>query len=244
MKHPLRHLIPVLALALLLPLPASSVAAATPLQPYVAHYEVLRDGAPAGRATVTLKAEGDGQWRLHSRTEGTQGLAALAGLLIEETSVFSTTGEGLQCISYRYRQSGLRVRERSVDCGSGEDGIVSRDHRGEYRFPARPGVLDRQTVSLALAQALTSAEQSRLEFPVVDRERLEAQVFRIEGKETISLPDGEKQAWRVERIRDDDQRQTTTWFDPEQRVPLRMLQREGDRASVEMRLLQLERSPR
>ena len=51
--------------------------------------------------------------------------------------MFSTTGEGLQCIGYRYRQSGLRVRERSVDCGS-ED--VGRDHRGEYRFPARPGV--------------------------------------------------------------------------------------------------------
>ncbi|MEJ5207574.1 DUF3108 domain-containing protein [Denitratimonas sp. CY0512] len=244
MKHPLRHLIPALALATLLALPASGVAAAPPLQPYVAHYEVLRDGAPAGRATVSLNAEGEGQWRLHSRTEGTQGLAALAGLLVEETSVFSETAKGLQCISYRYRQSGLRVRERSVDCGSGETDIVSRDHRGEYRFPAQPGVLDRQTVSLALAHALAPGKQTRFEFPVVDRERLEEQVFRMGGEETISLPGGELRAWRVERIRDDDQRHTTTWFDPEQRVPLRVLQREGGRVSFEMRLLDLERGRR
>lgn len=240
MKHPLRHLIPALALATLLALPASGVAAAPPLQPYVAHYEVLRDGAPAGRATVSLNAEGEGQWRLHSRTEGTQGLAALAGLLVEETSVFSETAKGLQCISYRYRQSGLRVRERSVDCGSGETDIVSRDHRGEYRFPAQPGVLDRQTVSLALARELKPGAQGRFEFPVVDRERIEDQHFRVSAEEVVTLASGENHAWRVERIRDDNERSTTTWFDLEKRVPMRIVQRENGKSSFEMRLLSLE----
>ena len=197
MKHPLRHLIPALALATLLALPASGVAAAPPLQPYVAHYEVLRDGAPAGRATVSLNAEGEGQWRLHSRTEGTQGLAALAGLLVEETSVFSETAEGLQCISYRYRQSGLRVRERSVDCGSGDPDLVSRD-----------------------------------------------QHFRVSAEEVVTLASGENHAWRVERIRDDNERSTTTWFDLEKRVPLRVVQRENGKSSFEMRLLSLETGTR
>ena len=220
--------------------PGSAAAPAT-LAPYVAEYEVLRDGAEAGRAIVTLKAEPPQTWRLHSQTRGTHGLAGLAGLRIEETSVFQITPEGLACVSYQYRQTGLRTRERSVACGSGEDGIVSRDHKGEYRFPAAAGILDRQIVSLALARDLGNGKGEALSYAVVDRERLEPQRYRIAGTEHVAVPAGTFEATRVERVREDDERSTTTWFGVAEGIPLRVLQSERDGEGFEMRLVSLKR---
>lgn len=244
MKHSLHRSLPAVTLGALLGIASISVAAPPSMQPYVAEYDVLRDGALAGRTTVSLEAGSDGHWRLHSRTQGTQGLAALAGLVVEETSVFSESTHGLDCISYRYRQSGLRVRERSVDCGGKDTDIVSRDHRNEYRFPAQAGVLDRQTVSLALGRELAAGKNGTFDFHVVDRERLEPQQFRLIGEETVALPAGDQRALRVERIRENQDRGTTTWFDPEQRIPVRVVQREGDKVSFEMRLRSLQRGAR
>ncbi|HMN34223.1 MAG TPA: DUF3108 domain-containing protein [Chiayiivirga sp.] len=228
--------VPLLALLAL----AAPSFAGDALSPYVAEYEVLRGGAVEGRATVSLASEGDGVWRLEEHTRGTQGLAALAGLRIEETSRFRKTASGLQCLRHDYRQSGLRKRERRIECG--DAGIVSRDHRGEHRFAAESGVIDRQAVSLALAMDLAAGRRGELEYRVVDREQLEAQAYRVAGEDTVEVPAGRLRAVKVERIRADARRSTTTWFGVEQGwVPVRIVQGEADGAAFELRLVSLRR---
>lgn len=227
-------------LAALLALTATPAVAQEALSPYVAEYEVLRSGAVEGRATMSLTAEGGGIWRLEGHTRGTQGLAALAGLRIDETSRFRETAEGLQCVRYDYRQTGLRKRERRVDCGA--DGIVSRDHRGEYQFPAQPGVIDQQAVGLALAIDLAAGRRGKLEYQVVDRGELAAQAYRVDGEDTVQVPAGRLRAMKVERIREDARRVTTTWFGIGQGwVPVRILQAESDGMAFELRLVSVRR---
>ena len=183
----------LLVVALLLAAAATIAAETTPvLQPYVAEYELLRAGKPEGRVSIRLEADGPGRWRMRSHTRATQGLAALAGIEIVETSEFAATAAGIACGQYHYRQTGLRRRERSIDCGTGANGITSRDHRGTYHFPAQPGVVDRQIASLALALELAAGQRGKLSLPVADRERLEKQRYRVRGEETLDLPAGQQ----------------------------------------------------
>lgn len=227
------------AAAILLIAFAGSTPAQETLRPYVAEYELLRNGASTGYATIALEKHEAGDWQLHSHTRGTQGLAALAGFDVKEISTFRLTSDGFACLRYHYRLSGLRKRERHVEC-SGE-AITSRDHHGEYRFPAQSGVLDRQIVGLALARDLAAGRRGELTYPVVDREQLEPHRYRVLGEEAVQVPAGELRAIKVERLRENSDRTTTTWFGLDQGlVPVRIVQRdEGE--GFELRLVSLKR---
>lgn len=232
----------LLAVALLLAaLPTLAVETSAVLHPYVAEYELLRAGKPEGRVSIRLEADGPGHWQMRSHTRGTHGLAALAGIDIVETSEFSATAAGVACGQYRYRQTGLRTRERSIDCGTGADGITSRDHRGQYHFPAQAGVVDRQIASIALALKLAAGQRGKLVLPVADRERLESQRYRARGEETLDLPAGQLRTLKLERLHDSDDRKTSTWFAMDQDwVPARILHT-GTSGGYELRLISLQR---
>lgn len=211
------------------------------LHPYVAEYELLRAGQPAGEVKVTLERIGKRKWRMTSHTRGTRGLAALAGIEVLETSEFSATAAGLSCGRYHYRQTGLRKRERSIDCNADGKKIISRDHRGEYHFPRQAGVLDRQIVSLALAMKMAGSHPADLAFPVVDRERLEPQHYQVRGEESLDLPTGSMRSVKLERAHESRNRTTTTWLAVDQGwVPVRIVQT-GTDAGIELRLLSLRR---
>ncbi len=220
----------------------STAASALPLlQPYVAEYQLLRGGQESGRSTIRLERAGDGDWTMRSDTRGTHGLAALTGIEIHETSEFSSRGKHLDCRHYQYRQTGLRKRERSVDCGAGEAGIRSRDHHGEYHFPARAGILDRQIVSLALALELAAGKRGEMSFSVVDREKLDTQHYRTLGEETLDVAGVPTHTLKLERLHDSPTRKTTTWYAPEQGwIPVRILHSDKD-GGYELRLLSLQR---
>lgn len=215
--------------------------ASSVLQPYVAQYELLRAGQPAGEVKVTLERIGKRKWRMTSHTRGTRGLAALAGIEVLETSEFSATAAGLSCGRYHYRQTGLRKRERSIDCNAKGNEIISRDHRGEYHFPKQAGVLDRQIVSLALALKLAASRPAELVLNVVDRERLEPQRYQVRGEDVLDLPTGSMRTVKLERAHQSRDRITTTWLAADQGwVPARIMQT-GTEGGFELRLVALQR---
>ena len=220
------------------------VAEAAPPLPYTAEYEVLRNGSLMGRGTVSLRRDERGQWEFRSVTRGTEGLAGLTGAEIVEHSTLRWIDDHPQPLSYRYRQDlAWRSRERSVDFDSAAGRIVSRDRRGEHVFAFAPGVLDRQSVVLAVARDLAAGERDTLSYEVVDREEFGPQRYRVGAEETVQTPAGALRALRVERVRDENRgRSTTNWFGIEQGfLPVRVLQTEPDGDSFEMRLISLTR---
>lgn len=242
---PTRRILAFLLCALALSaLPLADSAASAPfgLSPYTAEYQLLRNGKVAGRATIRLSREPGrpGLWRLHSHSEGTDGLAALTGLRVTETSIFRADAQGLACVEYHYQQGGLRKRERSVHCD--DNGIVSRDHKGQYRFPARSGVLDRQSVSLALASDLHAGRRDGLAYAVVDREQLQTQHYQVHGEEVTEVPAGRLAALRIERLRQNQARTTTTWHGLQQNlIPVRIMQHEDGEGDYELRLVSFKK---
>ncbi len=218
--------------------------AAEPLQAYTAEYEVFRNDKPLGRGIVTLKPDGLGHWELTSVTEGTRGLASLAGIEIRERSIVDLQDGRLQTLAYEYRQSaGWKKRERSVAFDPAAKRILSRDRDREFTFDLTPGVLDRQAVSLALSRDVAAGKRDLLSYSVVDRDELESQTFRVGAEERVTTPAGTLAALRVERERSDARgRKTTSWLGIEQGyIPVRVLQTEADGGSFEMRLVSVSR---
>ena len=235
------RLLGLIALAMAATLPVH--AAAPSLTPYTAEYEVIRNDKPLGRGMVTLKQVAGGQWELLSVTEGTKGMASLAGVEIRERSLVSLQDDTLETRAYDYQQSaGWKKRQRSVSFDTGR--IVSRDKDQDFTFDLSPGVLERQAVSLALSRDVAAGKRDVLSYTVVDRDELGPQRYRVGAEEQVTTPAGTLPAIRVERDRDGDTRgrQTTSWLGVNQGyVPVRVLQTEADGGSFEMRLVSITR---
>ena len=94
--------------------PVAASAALPP--PYTANYEVRRNGEALGTATVTFKALPNGRYELKSSTVGSQGLAAIAGVSVDERSIIRLAGgqpETVAAVSIGSRSSGRFARSLS-----------------------------------------------------------------------------------------------------------------------------------
>lgn len=226
------------ALALLTALALSSPTLAVAAKAFSAEYSVLRDGSPLGNATLRYQPQGS-SGEFVTRTQGTAGLAALAGIDIEERSQLRWQGDVPETVSYRYRmKAAWNSRERSVLVDAAAGTITSIDKDRRYDFPYQPGVLDRHAVTLAIMQALAKGARGELVFMVADRGKFEAQRYAVSARVRLKTAIGTRPALRVERIRDSSDGKTTTiWFDRERGfLPLRILQTQDKGERLELRI--------
>lgn len=224
------------AAALLLAPPLAS--AAMP-PPYTATYEVRRNGEALGSATVTFRSLPNGRFELSSSTVGSEGLAAIAGVSVDERSIIRVANGAPETVAYSYRQKlawKTRARDLLVDAAASRITLTDKDR--EYSPPYRAGVLDRNAITVALMGDLARGKTGRLEYLVPSRNELETQVFQASPAAPINTALGAQSAVRVERIRESSGGRTTTlWLGQKHNyVPLRMLQTEPDGETIEMRI--------
>lgn len=229
-----------LAFALLL----SPLVAAQSLMPppYSASYEVRRNGDVMGTATVVLRALPNGRYELRSHTVGSQGLAAIAGVDLDERSILRVVGGEPETVAYSYRQQlawKKKARDISVDAGARR--ITSTDKDKTYSPPYKPGVLDRNAITVALMSDVAAGKSGDLQYLVPSKDELETYTYRSASEERLQTALGSQRVIRVERIRDTGNGRTTTlWLGVERNfVPLRMLQKEPDGETIEMRITSL-----
>ena len=227
------------ALLVLVPLAAG---AAAPPPPYTAQYEVRRNGDRLGTATVSFRKLANGRFELVSDTVGTDGLAAIAGVAVNERSVLHW-GTQPETVAYSYRQKmAWKSRERSLQVDSAGGHIDSTDKDKHYSPPYEAGVLDRNAVVVALMGDLAAGRSGELHYRIPDHDAMETWVYRAGATEQLSTPLGAQKVLRVERIRDTgNDRSTTLWLAPARNfVPMRMLQKEPDGETIEMRIVSLK----
>jgi hypothetical protein len=226
-------------LTVLLLLPTLAVAAP---QPYRAEYAVSRNGSAQATATVSYGPQASGRWQFSSHTHGNQGMAALLGVDIDESSVLRWNGEQPETVDYHFTQKAAwssKQRRVQVDAANGR--ITSVDKDQTYSLAYQPGVLDQNSINVALINDLAAGKRGDLVYTVVNKRALSTQRYRVVG--TVDLPTalGNQHAIKVERIRDNaDGRSTTIWFAVDHGfVPLRVEQREPNGDSIEMRISHL-----
>jgi hypothetical protein len=226
------------ALLLLAPLAAD---AAAPPAPYTAQYEVRRNGDRLGTATVSFRKLANGRFELVSDTVGSEGLAAIAGVAVNERSILRWDQQP-ETVAYSYKQKmAWKSRERGLQVDAAAGRIDSTDKDKSYSPPYEAGVLDRNAVVVALMGDLTAGRTGDLRYRIPDHDQMQTWIYRAGATEQLSTPLGARRVVRVERIRDTDNgRSTTLWMAPEHNfVPLRMLQKEPDGGTIEMRIVSL-----
>jgi hypothetical protein len=188
---------------------------AAPLAPFHAEYAALRNGDDIGRTTLDLADNHDGTWTLRSETEGTSGLAKLAGIHIVETSHFRWHDGRPEAIDYDYRQDSAvkkRTRHAAFDQKTGEARV---EEGGEtFRYATAPGLIDRHAVTLALATDLKRGATS-FDYKVAVKDRIEDMRYERVGTEKMSAPAGEFDVVLMRRIGEpgvDRKRVARSWF--------------------------------
>jgi hypothetical protein len=209
-----------------------AIAATPPVPAFVAHYELLRNGSPIGKATLTLAPQSDGTWTFVTTSKGTSGLAGLLGVNSREVSVFQWAGVLPQCDSYDYNlDTGLKQKHRTVRCDWNQHLITVHD-KIDYTFTAQPGALERHTVPLALAAGL-AAGQRTFDLLVAVRDRIETQHYVAADASSVRVPAGTFDAIRVSRNGGGDAFEA--WFAPDKLpVPVKIDQRGKNDLALEL----------
>ncbi len=227
----------LLCLALLLPAAAH---AAPPPQPFSAEYEVFQNDKKLGRGTITLRALGNGEWEMVTRSEATQGLVAAAGVSRSERSVLSWAGGKPEVREYRMDQKAAWSQRNlllQVDSSA-------RSARSTYKdktstLPYRPGLLDRHGLTAAIMSDLAAGARDELRYTVASRDDVEEQRYAVAASVRLKTSVGVMRAVRVERIREaGNGRITKLWFARERGwLPLRIKQYEADGETLDMRII-------
>ncbi|SEW04440.1 DUF3108 domain-containing protein [Luteibacter sp. 329MFSha] len=215
--------------ALALALPAAAFAASVP-QAFTATYNVLQGGSPLGTATIQLKPTGNGQFEYTNQSKGTAGIAAMLGASVSETSRFSWAGNVPQLVSYRYDMQAIKPKTREVTVQGAT--VQVQDNKKSYSYASVPGMVDRNTLPLALGVAL-GAGQKDVTLPVAVKQAVENQQFRAAANEQVKVEAGTFNAVRVDRV--DEKRGFTAWYVPKKYpVPVKLAQTDGGDLTLEL----------
>ena len=223
-------LAPLLGLGLLLGTPAAP--AATP-PAFTATYDVSQGGSPMGQATVTLRAAGNGEWIYSKDVKGTGGLAALLGASVTESSRFRWKGDVPEAISYDYQlQAAVKQKQRHLVVDWAKKQVTVDEGKGPQTYPSSPGMVERNTLALALGLALRNGKQ-QVALPVAVRQEVQVQNFKVTGKETVKVPAGSFDAKRIDRT--DADRGFSAWYAPDRYpLPVKLSQHDGGDMVMEL----------
>jgi hypothetical protein len=220
----------LLGLALFFGIPNAEAAAPTA---FTATYKVLRGGSPMGTATISLQDDGDGQWTYRKSVKGTSGLAAMLGASVDETSRFRWKDDLPEALSYDYQlRTGIKDRERHLRVDWNTKQVTVEGSKGTETYPARPGIVERNTWPLALGVALQAGKRE-VALAVAVRQEVQTQRFRVTGKETVKVPAGSFHAERVDRT--DADRGFSAWYAPKRYpLPVKLSQHDGGDLMMEL----------
>ena len=223
-------LVPLLGLGLLLGTTAAP--AATP-SAFTATYDVSQAGAPMGQATVSLRAAGNGEWIYSKDVKGTGGLAALLGASVTESSRFRWKGDVPEAISYDYQlQAAVKQKQRHLVVDWAKKQVTVDEGKGPQTYPSSPGMVERNTLALALGLALRDGRQ-QLALPVAVRQEVQVQNFKVTGRETVKVPAGSFGAERIDRT--DADRGFSAWYAPDRYpLPVKLSQHDGGDMVMEL----------
>lgn len=183
-----------------------------PLEPPVfeARYLAESMGLSATAHRVQTRSE-DALYTLENSLSLTL-LGATVGT-VTETSAFRWQDGQVIPVRYRYSQTGLSAREETVEFDWQALTAVSESEEQIWRLPLVRGLQDKLSLSQEIAQQFRAGSMTQMRYDVVDGDRIEEQVFRLEGEQLVETHAGTLHTIRLERVRGaQSSRRTTIWL--------------------------------
>jgi hypothetical protein len=230
--------VPVLALLALLPF--SAAWAQSPIAPFKAEYETLRNGKALARTVIEWKENADATWTLRTTTQGTSGLAKMAGLDVTEESIVRWVDGRPETTQYDFDQDvAFKSRKRHGEFDHETNTVHMVEGKSDARYALVPYAIDRHALTLALAADL-SRGSDRFEYKVAMKDAIEDIRYTRCGDAELNVPAGRFATNCLERVRE--KRTSKCWFEPGNGwvpVQIEQVERKGD--TITLRLTSIER---
>ncbi len=219
-----------------------ATAPAFSLEPFVATYQAYNEGKLAGAATMQLVQADNARWRVDLGIRGTRGFARLAGLNIEQSTVFDTPGQAFRPLSQG-------TVKHAVFTGKKISGIYDWQARtarwqGDVKptrstpVPLQDG--DMSALLMNLAVIRDAQPGLALNYRVVDSGRARDYQYQVGAQtEIVTLDEMSYDAMRVARTNGGND-ETIFWVANGVPTPIRILQRENGHDTIDLRLIEYQ----
>ncbi|KAF1718506.1 hypothetical protein CSC74_06490 [Pseudoxanthomonas yeongjuensis] len=212
------------------------------LEPFVATYQAYNEGKLAGAAKMQVVQTEDARWRVDLGIRGTRGFAWLAGLNIEQSTVFDTRDE-------QYRPLSQATVKHAVFTGKKMSGVYdwqvrSARWQGDVKktrtaaIPLQDGDMSALLVNLAVIRDAQPGKA--LSYRVVDNGRARDYQYAVAAQtEIVNVDDLSYDAMRVARTNGGND-ETIFWVANGVPTPVRILQRENGQDTLDLRLVEYQ----
>ena len=224
---------------------AGLAAPALALEPFVASYQAYNEGKLAGSASMKVAPRGGEQWQIDLNVKGTRGFARLAGLNIEQSTVFDVEGDLFRPRSQATVRHALFMGKKMV--GTYDWNSHTAQWQGDIK-KNRKAPLSLQTGDLSallmnLAVIRDAAPGRQLSYRVVDNGRVREYAYAVSAEpETVEVDELSYSALRVSRINGGND-ETIFWVADGVPTPVRILQREDGQDGIDLRLVEYQGVP-
>ncbi len=212
------------------------------LEPFVATYQAYNEGKLAGSATMQVVHNEGNRWRVDLGIKGTRGFARLAGLNIEQSTVFDATGD-------LYRPLSQGTVKHAVFTGRKISGTYDWNARsarwqGDVKksrsapVPLQDGDMSALLMNLAVIRDAQPGKS--LSYRVVDDGRVRDYQYAVaEQTEIVAVDDLSYDAMRVARTNGGND-ETIFWVANGVPTPIRVLRRENGQDTIDLRLVEYQ----
>jgi hypothetical protein len=238
MLCPLRSLLLGLSLA-------GATAPALALEPFVASYQAYNEGKLAGSASMKVAPRAGSQWQIDLDVKGTRGFARLAGLNIEQSTVFDASDNQFRPLSQATARRALLMGKSMVGTYDWTNRTAQwrGDIKKDRRAPLSLQTGDMSALLMNLAVIRDAAPGRELNYRVVDNGRIRDYQYVVSSEpEIVSVEDLSYSALRVSRANGGND-ETIFWVADGVPTPVRILQRENGQDGVDLRLVEYQGVP-
>lgn len=212
------------------------------LEPFAATYQAYNEGKLAGAAKMQVVQTEDARWRVDLGIRGTRGFAWLAGLNIEQSTVFDSRDE-------QYRPLSQATVKHAVFTGKKMSGVYDWQARsarwqGDIKktrtaaIPLQDGDMSALLVNLAVIRDAQPGKA--LSYRVVDNGRARDYQYAVAAQtEIVNVDDLSYDAMRVARTNGGND-ETIFWVANGVPTPVRILQRENGQDTLDLRLVEYQ----
>lgn len=195
--------------------PARAAECPAPTVPFLAEYDLHRNGKAIGTATISLKRRGDGTFDYRLESEAKGGLIGFIGARAHEYSHWTLHGQRPRPLEYERGQK-IAFRERHYEAR-----FDWNDHEARGKARGEPwhsedlpeDTLDQFLVNLALLADLRCGRET-LGYTVLEKGELEEWRFERRGEKSVSVPGGTFDTIRVAKRHHSADRVSLAWHAP------------------------------
>jgi hypothetical protein len=210
------------------------------LAPFSARYAVFRGGDPLGDATMQVVKLDGPRWRVDLSIRASRGLLRIAGLNLQQSTLFTVDGDDYRPLTQSTVRHALFSNKQTT--GIYDWAARKAQWQGDVKKTRRAPVAlqdgDMSGLLINLAVLRDAQPGATLRYRFVDDGRVREQQYVVAPqREPQSVEDMAYDAMRVSRVHAGGD-ETVLWVVEGVPTPIRILQREGGKDALDLRLVE------